>query len=68
MGLLCLEGLPLIGREHPAQTQEHTGVGLFELCAGLGDTVDLRQDLSLIRLIGGQQGLHRHLLLAYTRE
>jgi hypothetical protein len=61
MGFLCLEGLPLIGREHPAQPKEHTGVRLFEFCAGLGDTVNLRQDLSLVRLISRQQGLHRRL-------
>src|ERR1700757_3863751 len=52
------ELLPLVWREHCADAKEHAGVGLFEFGAGLSDSVDLAENLRLVRLIGLDQRLH----------
>ena len=66
MGLIGAQRFPLVGSQDGTQTEKHAGVCLFELRARLGDTIDLCKDLGLVRLIGGQQGLHRRLLFPNT--
>ena len=54
MPLLCegLQLLPLVGGEDLADAEEHAGIGLLKIGAGLGDGVDLGEDLLLVKLVG----------------
>jgi hypothetical protein len=47
-----LQLFPLVQRQHPAKTQQHASVGLFQFGARLRDAVDLRQHLRFIRPVG----------------
>src|ERR1039457_1917046 len=49
--------LPLLLREDAADAQQETGIGFFELGAGLRDLVDLSQDFGLVGRVGGHQWL-----------
>ncbi len=56
-GDLVIEGVELLGIELLAHLEEHVGVLLLEVAAGVGDAVDGGEDLALILEIGvGEAG------------
>jgi hypothetical protein len=63
LALLGLELRPLVGGEDAADSEEHAGVGFFELGPGAGDVIDLAQDLVGVGRIDGEHGLEQDLLL-----
>ena len=60
--LLGLEFGPLVGGKDGADAEEHSGVSLFKLGAGLGGSVDLGEDLVGVGWVGGKHGFELDLL------
>ena len=50
-GAVCLQLLPLLRRQLAANGEQEARIRLFELSAGLGDLVDLGQDLAFVGLV-----------------
>ena len=57
-----LELGPLIGSQDAADAEEHPGIGLFKLSAGVRNMVDLGEDLVRVGRIGVEHGLKNQLL------
>src|ERR1035438_841184 len=50
--------VPLVLREDAANSQQETGIGLFQFGAGLRHLVDLSQDFGFVGRVGGHYRLH----------
>ena len=54
---------PLVGGEHAANAEQHLGVGLLQVGAGLGDLIDLGRGLGDVQRVRAEHGFQHHLRL-----
>src|ERR1043165_329048 len=55
-------------RQLATDIEQHAGMTFFQLSAGLGDTVDLRQNFVVVWRIGADQRLHDGFFFLYRSE
>ncbi len=58
---MLLKPEELVGVHLCTELQQEVGVGLFELSAGLGDTVDLDEQCHLVQGLGVNERVHASL-------